>query len=246
MRCMRTLIAVRYNLESRNGLLEPVDLSNLDDWYLRETQQVEEESIRHVLRHVALHLTDFVRFPDRALLLWPDCNRVPPEGKKQRYHRYPAEIRVLAKQYAVKLDTRPNGPARAAFQLAGGIRPERFGSTNDWTAHHLYSGKFPYIGRSTTLHAIKDCNHFTQSAGVITAHPIADAMCDEFPFFAWLLRARAFQRFGYDPDQVFAPCDHDPLGFAKGYSCPVVIDVTTEFARRQTGNLESSRSRQES
>jgi hypothetical protein len=53
---------------------------------------------------------------------------------------------------------------------------------------------------------------------VITAHPIADAMCDEFPFFAWLLRARAFQRFGYDPDGVFSTTQ-DALGFAEGYHC---------------------------
>jgi hypothetical protein len=33
------------------------------------------------------------------------------------------------------------------------------------------------------MHAAKDCNHFTQSAGLIAAHLIADALSDEFPFF---------------------------------------------------------------
>ena len=33
---------------------------------------------------------------------------------------------------------------------------------------------------------------------VITAHAIADALCDEYPSFAWLLRALAYQKFGHD------------------------------------------------
>jgi hypothetical protein len=94
----------------------------------------------------------------------------------------------MARARGVVLDTRPNGPAIAAFILAGGIRPERFGSSNAWSVHHLYSGKFPYIGPKTTTHAAKESGHFTQSAGLVAAHPIADALVDEFPFFAWLLR----------------------------------------------------------
>jgi hypothetical protein len=131
-------------------------------------------------------------------------------------------IRELANDRKITLDSRPNGPARAAFQLAGGFRPERYGSTNDWTAHHLYSGKFPYLNRVATTHAVKLGRHFTQSAGVITAHPIADAMCDEFPFFAWLLRAESFRRFGYDPDGVFSE-SQDELGFARGFASEVVL-----------------------
>jgi hypothetical protein len=216
-----------YNLESRNGLLEPIDLQNLDGWYARETVQVEQESIRHVMQHVGKHLSDFIRFPNRALLLWQGCDRVKPDGKKQKYHSYPDAIKVGAKQQKLKLDTRPNGPARASFQFAGGERPERFGSTNDWTAHHLYSGKFPYIGRVETTHSVKLCNHFTQSAGVITAHPIADAMCDEFPFFAWFLRAIVFQKFGYDPDGVFSS-KQDDFGFAETHCCEVFhVTATT-------------------
>jgi len=82
--------------------------------------------------------------------LWKGCDRVPSLGKKQKYHRYPAPICALAKAKDIQLDTRPNGPARAAFLFAGGVRPERFGSTNASTMHHVYSGKFPYIARTTT------------------------------------------------------------------------------------------------
>jgi len=54
--------------------------------------------------------------------------------------------------------------------------------------------------------------HFSQSAGLIAVHPIADGLADEFPFFAWLLRAESFNRFGYDPDGVFSK-GQDEFGF---------------------------------
>jgi len=129
---------------------------------------------------------------------------------------------VAAERLNVTLDSRPNGPARASFEFAGGEPPERVGSTNDWTAHHLYSGKFPYLGRPITTHAVKLGNHFTQSAGVITAHPIADALCDEYPFFAWLLRALSYQKFGYDG--VFSN-KRNEFGFEAGRSCMVFLKV---------------------
>ena len=157
----------------------------------------------------------FVAWPRSALLLWRGCDRVPEDGKRQKYFSYPDVIKAKARSAGIVLDTRPNGPAIAAFQLAGGSRPPRFGSSNAWSIHHLYSGKFPYHVRNSTTHAAKNGDHFTQSAGLIAAHPVADALVDEFPFFAWYLRAEAHQRFGYDPDGVFGP-EVDELGFHKG------------------------------
>src|SRR5262245_61791339 len=101
----------------------------------------------------------------------------------------------MASSAGVVSDTRPNGPAIAAFLMAGGSRPERFGSSNAWSVHHVYSGKFPYAGRQTTIHAAKESFHFTQSAGLVATRPVADALVDEFPFFTWLLRAEAYVRF---------------------------------------------------
>lgn len=132
------------------------------------------------------------------------------------------QISKLAKVQKITLDSRANGPARAAFMFAGGLRPERFGSTNASTVHHVYSGKFPYINRAETTHAVKLRNHFTQSAGVVATHPVADALCDEYPFFAWLLRFEAFRRFLYDPDRVFSP-RQDALGFAEGHQCEIMF-----------------------
>ena len=214
-----------YNLRSPNGLLEPFNLPNMAQWFVRETLQIESEAVRQVLHHVASNLNHFVRWPTCAILLWEGCDRVAPEGQTRRYHRYPESIRKLARDRSVRLDARPNGPAIAAFQWAGGVRPKRFGSLNAWSIHHLYSGKFPYLDRNATTHAIKDCRHFTQSAGLIATHPVADALCDEFPFFAWLLRADSFRRFGYDPDGVFSRTQ-DQSGFAEGHRCEVVYGHT--------------------
>ena len=204
-----------YNLSSPNGIVEPCSFVDLQNWYEDELDQVQSEPERSVLSAVGKSLDAFIRWPGEALLLWPDCNRVPEPGKRQKYFSYPSHIRQIAKRKNVKLDTRPNGPAIAAFIIAGGDRPHRFGSSNAWSFHHLYSGKFSYLGKTSTTHATKECNHFTQSAGLIAVHPVADALVDEFPFFAWLLRAMAYVRFGYDPDTAFAS-DVDELGFERG------------------------------
>jgi len=51
---------------------------------------------------------------------------------------------------------------------------------------------------------VKDWKHFTQSAGLVAIHPIAEALKDEYFYFAWMLRHEAFLRFDYDPDTVFS------------------------------------------
>jgi hypothetical protein len=47
-------------------------------------------------------------------------------------------------------------------------------------------------------------------------------MSDEYPFFAWSLRAEAFNRFGYDPDGVFAGSPVDDLGFVAGRAPQII------------------------
>src|SRR5437773_315903 len=202
-------------LSSRTGIREACDLTDLSAWFKRELEQVPNSAERNVLENVAGGLESFVCWASEAILLWPGCDRVPLPGQKQKYFSYPAHIRQMARSRQVAIDTRPNGPAIASFLLAGGRRPGRFGSSNAWSIHHLYSGKFPYFGRQETTHAAKECNHFTQSAGLVAAHPIGDAVVDEFPFFAWLLRAQAYIRFGYDPDGAFSS-SRDEYGFVEG------------------------------
>lgn len=203
------------NLGSRGSLLTPCNFDDLRAWYADQVNRYEVGPVARVMLEVGRELDAFVRWPTRALLLWRDCDRRVPAGARQRYHRYPGAVRDLADSKCVKLDGRANGPAIAAFALADGKRPDRAGSMNCWSIHHIYSGKFPYPERVETLHAAKCGKHFTQSAGLVAVHPVADGLADECPAFAWLLRAEAFRRFRYDPDLVFS-ANRDDLGFADG------------------------------
>jgi hypothetical protein len=216
----------RSNLRSPRGIQQPCDSADLDGWFRREAAAVEEPAVRAVVLSVQGHLNAFVRWPRRAILLWEGRDR------STKYHSYPASIIQAARRIPIVLDGRVNGPAVAAYLLAGGERPPRFGSNNSWSVHHLYSGKFPYAGRQETLHAAYAGRHCTQSAGLVAVHPVADQMCDEYPFFAWLLRALAFQRFGYDPDGVFSGEPHDAYGFVAS-GCQV-IQATTAAAGQRT------------
>lgn len=206
----------RFNLESPNTLSQRCDLADLTAWAFNEAKVISDLAVRDCVTAVCKSLDVFVRWPTKAVLLWKGCDRVAPEGERQRIHLFPDEIKRAAKAVKAPLDTRSNGPAIVSFLIAGGERPKRFGSHNSWSIHHIYSGKFPYIGKPSTLHAAKSGQHFTQSAGVVAVHPIADGMCDEYPFFAWLLRAEAFRRFGYDPDGVFSDMSLDQFGFISG------------------------------
>ena len=89
-----------------------------------------------------------------------------------------------------------------AFLLADGIRPQRKGSIHEWPIHHIYDGNFPF--KEETLYAVNDEKHFTQSAGLVAIHPVAHALADECAYFSWLLRKTAFDKFGYDPDNIFS------------------------------------------
>jgi hypothetical protein len=138
----------------------------------------------------------FVSWPMDSLLLLPGTIRDP-------YHTYPKEIEAKLKAANVRKDTRSNGPAISSFLLAGGVRPKRSVENRDWSVHHIYDGKFPAPGKTTTTHAVKDGRYFSESAGLVAIHPIADALADEVAYFAWLLRCEAFVRFAFDPDAVF-------------------------------------------
>ncbi len=203
-----------YNLNSPNSIRKPCDLSDLDAWVRNELHVLNDPTLKRVIKLVLESQGSLVQWPERACLLWDGCDRIKEPGQKLKHHQYPLEIRRLGRPTELKLDTRPNGPAIAAFQFAGGNRPKRFGTQNAWNIHHLYSGKFEYINRNDTLHAVKDGKHFTQSAGLLAAHPVADALFDEYPFFAWYFPALSFQKFGYDPDNVFQDGTVNQYGFS--------------------------------
>lgn len=193
-----------YNMHSPTSISAECVIGDLDEWLEREVASLINQEDRILIEPVIPNILRMVRFAERSILLWPACDRLRPPDRKQRVHKYPDHLKERLKAKGVTMDTRSNGPAIAAFLFAGGERPTRSGSTNGWSIHHLYSGKFPYIGRNETLHAVKHGDHFTQSAGLVAVHPILDAVCDEYACITWYLRARAFERFQYDPDQVFS------------------------------------------
>jgi hypothetical protein len=195
---------LNYNTGSNNQLKYPIDdITNTDQWFEKEISDLPLD-IRHIVKYTYDHLDKFCCWPKLPILLWEGCNRKPNEGEKQKYHCYPQVIKELAEEKQIYLDRRANGPAIASFEFAGGERHKRYGSKNKWSIHHIYSGKFPYQGRETTLHAKETGTHFTQSAGLIALHPILDSICDEIPAFSWVMRFRSWKKFGYDPDKVFS------------------------------------------
>lgn len=149
-----------------------------------------------IVRHVLLHLDQFVRWPQQAQLLWPECVR-------QKQHYYPEELVRKAVDAGFKANRLSNGPAILAYQLAGGDRPPRLGRRHGWTIHHVYDGQFPWQGRNSTAHAVKDGQLFTASGGLVAIDPVADAMASEYALVAWVLRYQCHQRFRFDPDGVF-------------------------------------------
>lgn len=149
-----------------------------------------------VLNYVWENRSEFVVWPRKSLLFWLGCVR-------RDKHTYPDRQSDELKRLGIPRDARSNGPAIAAFLVAGGQRPLRMAKPKGWSIHHIYDGQFPALGRKRSLHAVKDGNHFTESAGLVAVHPVADALADEVPYFAWLLRHEAYCRFGYDPDEVF-------------------------------------------
>src|SRR5207244_8130158 len=136
------------NLDSPTGIFAPLRLRALERWLKRELMQIPSAPVRNVVRAVCSSLDDFISLPVEALLLWKGCNRISAPGEKL-HHRYPEKLRSLFRTKSISLDNRPNGPAIAAFQLAGGTRHPRLGSRNAWSVHHVYSGKFPFHGRDT-------------------------------------------------------------------------------------------------
>jgi len=192
-----------YNLSSKNNIRVPLNRKNLLEWFNKDIEDLEP-SLQEIYLKIFSDIDSLCSFSEKALLLWTTCDRKPPSKGKQKYHAFTETIKQQAKKRGVVLDSRPNGPAIAAFEFAEGKRPQRHGSNNKWHIHHLYSGKFPYIGKKSTLHATKECLHFTQAAGLVALHPLADALADESPAFTWVLRYKAYEKFGYDPDQVFS------------------------------------------
>lgn len=172
----------------------------MDPFSSRMTLELDQlqNSEKKIANEIWNHRTEFIKWPSKAILLWKGCIRV-------RYHKYPDEIKKNLESKEISINSLSNGPAIASFFYAGGTRPKRASNPNqEWHIHHIYNGKFPWIQGKDSLRAVKDGKHFTQSAGLVAIHPIAEALAEEYFYFAWLLRHECFSRFDYDPDMVFS------------------------------------------
>ena len=139
-------------------------------------------------------LTDpeqFFQWPQLSVLFWPGCVRTENDGE----YIFPAELITHMERLGLKPDTRTNGPAINSFQVAGGKRPNW--GNEAWHIHHIYDGT------EGSLHAVNNGDHFTHSAGLVAAHPIAHHLAHESNLLKWLLRRGAFVRCGYDPMGIF-------------------------------------------
>lgn len=200
-------------------LREPIHWEDLDGWIRSQINHTLKAPVHGVIRQVLDQLDEFVKFPKKSVLLWKGCDRIGSVTKK---HDYPSSLKeVLAKEGVIR-DVRSNGPAITSFLFAGGERPARNQPGRGWNIHHLYDGKITYHGRESSLHAVKDGNHFTQSAGLVAVHPVADALCDEVPAFAWYLRGLSLKKFGYDPDGVSLGSRTDEYGFLQHHKTEVI------------------------
>lgn len=150
-----------------------------------------------IVDEVWANRAEFIEWPARSLLFMPGIIRV-------KYHRYSIEQFAQIKAAQVNPDTRSNGPAVMAFAVAGGRRPWRASGRKQWSIHHIYDGQHAAPHATRCTRAALDGNYFTASAGLVAIHPMADALADEFAYFAWLLRYEAFCRLRFDPDDVFA------------------------------------------
>jgi hypothetical protein len=133
---------------------------------------------------------DFIRWPKRSLLFWMGLIR-HADGRRTDCYKFSARHKALLEKAGLKEDARNNGPAILAYRLAGGARPiRRDFSRHHWSIHHIYDGRFPASDEQRVLHAVRDGGHFTQSAGLVALHPLADGLVGDCKYFAWLLPAR--------------------------------------------------------
>ncbi len=211
-----------HNLGSKNNIKAEFNQENPLAWFKNEIKDLEPQLLKKVYIEIFSGFDSFCNYAEKSVLLWDGCNRDKEKTGKQKYHQFSDSIKKSAKQQRIRLNSLPNGPAIVAYAFAGGVRPARYGSNNQWHIHHLYSGKFPYFGKDKTLHAVKDGKHFTQATGLVALHPLMDALADESPAFTWFLRYKAYEKFGYDPDQVFSN-RIDSYGFAHNKKSKLVI-----------------------
>jgi hypothetical protein len=169
----------------------------MGNYVLEHFRSKASPAVLKIIDDVWANRNEFVKWPQKAHLLMPSCIR-----ESGSFHSFDPELKLLLKLKGVKTNTLSNGPAIMVFLLAGGERPNR-NNGNGWPIHHIYDGQFPMPPKTKSIRAVSHGDYFTEAAGLVAVHPLADGLASEIPYFAWLLRYEAFLRFDFDPDKVF-------------------------------------------
>jgi hypothetical protein len=180
-------------------------MENFDSVVKSELTKIEVLEKR-IIEDVWENKENLIKWPKEAILLWDGCIR-------EKYHLYPDALKKRIKSKGITIDSRSNGPAIVSYLFAGGTRPVRKSNpSQQWHVHHIYDGKFSWSHSGKVLRAVEEGRHFTQSAGLVAIHILADALVDEYAPFAWLLRRESCIKFKYDPERVFCK-KMDRFGF---------------------------------
>ena len=190
----------KMNMESENILLK-VNACQIPE-FIRVLGEGETDPAIQIAKQLWSQKEKFIRWPSRSYIFWPGLKRAKAAGRNDCY-RYSVQQLKAITEAGLTPRARSNDPAIYAFKIAGGERPRRADGKWEWSVHHIYDGRFPALSNQKSTHAVEHCDYFTEAAGLVAVHPVADALATEVAFFAWLLRFEAFCRFDFDPDGVF-------------------------------------------
>jgi hypothetical protein len=181
---------------------EPINMS-FPTWIQDLWNDKRDQSVA-ATKAIWLNQHAYFKWPKKGLVLNSEWTRKRDPIRDDLYS-YSPEMIESCNTAGVSVDGRSNGPAIVAYLLAGGSRPMREDPpTWGWSIHHIYDGKFPAPHqRGRVLNAVEVAEEFTNSRGLVAAHPVADFVATNSRLLAWLLRWEAFRRFKYDPNKTF-------------------------------------------
>ncbi|MEJ0090655.1 MAG: hypothetical protein WDM80_13050 [Limisphaerales bacterium] len=184
---------------------EPIDM-DFPFWIQDLWNDRREQSVA-ATKAIWLNQHAYFKWPKKERVLNQEWIRITDPNNRDDLYSYSPNIIQECESAKIPADGRSNGPAIVTFLLSGGARPLREDPpTWGWSIHHIYDGKFPAPHQEGgVLNAVRVAGEFTNSRGLVAAHPVADFVAANSRLLAWLLRWEAFRRFNYDPNRIFLP-----------------------------------------
>jgi hypothetical protein len=182
---------------------EPINM-NFPSWIQELWNDKRDQGVA-ATKAIWLNQHAYFKWPKKSFVLSSEWTR-KRDPHRDNLYPYSQEMVGQCEKAGVPADGRSNGPAIVTYLLAGGARPMREDPpTWGWSIHHIYDGKFPAPHqRGGVLNAVNVAGEFTNSCGLVAAHPVADFVAANSRLLAWLLRWEAYRRFKYDPNKIFS------------------------------------------